>query len=505
MTHSAKNPYLPLWEYIPDGEPRVFGDRLYIYGSHDFAGGEKGFCPGDYVVWSAPLSDLGDWRCDGVILRRSDVPDFSEVDALAAPDVVQGPDGRYYLYFNPLKQRTCRVGVSERPEGSFTLIGEVCLPDGTPYDEYKMFDPGVLVEGEKVYLFTGFCMKGPLPERMRGRKSPSWSMGFELEPDMKTIRRGPVDILPGGNVTAGTDFENHGFYEASSPRKINGKYVMVYSTEQSHELGYALADEPLGPYHYEGVLVSGANIGWKGNTRPEMPYGNVHGGLEELNGSWYIFYHRQTSGQEASRQGCAEKLPLRADGWFGQAQTTSGGLGGVMPAKGRLSSWYCCHLTAPDISPKKYDTKTCRRAQEPHLYEESTGPDERQSLHYIANIGPETVVGFRFFDFSAPKAITLRLRGTGTVSVTASVEGPEDTNDVKGNVLENASAGEGGTLGEASKALTCGKRVVGTATASLTGNWQDVVLPISPICGTHGLYLTFDPINRLDFESLGFE
>ena len=29
------NPYLPLCEYIPDGEPHVFGGRLYIFGSHD--------------------------------------------------------------------------------------------------------------------------------------------------------------------------------------------------------------------------------------------------------------------------------------------------------------------------------------------------------------------------------------------------------------------------------------------------------------------------------------
>ena len=31
----AVNPYLPSWEYIPDGEPYVFGDRVYIYGSQD--------------------------------------------------------------------------------------------------------------------------------------------------------------------------------------------------------------------------------------------------------------------------------------------------------------------------------------------------------------------------------------------------------------------------------------------------------------------------------------
>ena len=36
--HGA-NPYMPFWEHVPDGEPRVFeykGDkRVYLYGSHD--------------------------------------------------------------------------------------------------------------------------------------------------------------------------------------------------------------------------------------------------------------------------------------------------------------------------------------------------------------------------------------------------------------------------------------------------------------------------------------
>lgn len=59
------NPYLPLYEHIPDGEPHVFGDRLYIYGSHDLACG-KSFCEDNYAVWSAPVDDLRDWRYEGV-------------------------------------------------------------------------------------------------------------------------------------------------------------------------------------------------------------------------------------------------------------------------------------------------------------------------------------------------------------------------------------------------------------------------------------------------------
>lgn len=38
MKHQVMNLYLPLYEYVPDGEPHVFENRLYIYGSHDLAG-----------------------------------------------------------------------------------------------------------------------------------------------------------------------------------------------------------------------------------------------------------------------------------------------------------------------------------------------------------------------------------------------------------------------------------------------------------------------------------
>ena len=30
MKNHGMNPYLPSWEYVPDGEPHVFGKRVYI-------------------------------------------------------------------------------------------------------------------------------------------------------------------------------------------------------------------------------------------------------------------------------------------------------------------------------------------------------------------------------------------------------------------------------------------------------------------------------------------
>ncbi|HIY63742.1 MAG TPA: hypothetical protein H9730_09830 [Candidatus Mediterraneibacter stercoripullorum] len=53
MKTQCHNPYLPLYEHIPDGEPHVFDGRLYVFGSHDMENGNE-FCELDYVAWSAP-------------------------------------------------------------------------------------------------------------------------------------------------------------------------------------------------------------------------------------------------------------------------------------------------------------------------------------------------------------------------------------------------------------------------------------------------------------------
>ena len=87
------NPFLPLNEYVPDGEPHVFGDRIYLFGSHDKEGGDT-FCMLDYVAYSASVYDLKHWRYEGVIYRASQDPDYANRKYMYAPDVVRGNDGR---------------------------------------------------------------------------------------------------------------------------------------------------------------------------------------------------------------------------------------------------------------------------------------------------------------------------------------------------------------------------------------------------------------------------
>lgn len=93
FTLSAQNPYLPLWEFIPDGEPYVFEDpdcpgkyRLYIYGSHDNL--KWMYCGRDQVVWSAPVEDLTRWRYDGVIFKVNESPELYKLNADGTDDVL---------------------------------------------------------------------------------------------------------------------------------------------------------------------------------------------------------------------------------------------------------------------------------------------------------------------------------------------------------------------------------------------------------------------------------
>lgn len=131
MKRQAVNPFLPSWEYIPDGELRRFGDRVYLYGSHDRFGGRE-FYMNDYVCWSAPVDDLSDWRHEGGIWRCTDDPGNREGKMfLYAPDCVQGPDGSYYLYYFLGKQFLIGVAVCDEPAGKFEFHGYVHYADGS--------------------------------------------------------------------------------------------------------------------------------------------------------------------------------------------------------------------------------------------------------------------------------------------------------------------------------------------------------------------------------------
>ena len=394
------NPYLPSWEYVPDGEPYVFGDRVYVYGSHDTFNGHV-FCMGDYICWSAPLDDLGNWRYEGVIYPRNEDPLNKDGRmCLYAPDVTVGPDGRYYLFYVLDKVSVVSVAVCDTPAGRYEFLGYVHYADGTrlgdrPGDE-PQFDPGVLTEGERTYMYTGFCGHGD--------KSRHGAMVTVLGPDMLTIIEEPRFVVPGVMYAAGTGFEGHAFFEASSIRKHGDTYYFVYSSTPMHELCYAVSKSPLEGFRYGGVIVSNCDLHM--GSKPELPKaygGNNHGSIVEIAGQWYIFYHRQTNAHWFSRQGCAEPITILPDGSIPQVEMTSCGLnGGPLPGKGTYPAYIACHLYTPDRTMYADDPGAPRVTQD--------GRDGDQIPGHIAFIRNGTVIGFRYFDFADVKQITLTTR-----------------------------------------------------------------------------------------------
>lgn len=418
MKKQAYNPYLPSYEYVPDGEPRVFGNRVYVYGSHDRFGGDR-FCEGDYVCWSAPVDDLGDWRYEGVIYPANRDPINPEGKMqLFAPDAVRGPDGRYYLYYSLNGSTVVSVAVCDTPAGDFQFYGYVQRPDGTPYGaregDVSSFDPGVLVDGEQVYLYTGFApgpgwlydMLSQSHRRMEG------AYCTQLEPDMKTVRREPVLIAPSVWREAGTGFEGHAFFEASSIRKIGERYYFVYSSILSHELCYAVSQRPNGDFRFGGTLVSIGDLGLDGNREAVNYTGNTHGGMVELGGQWYIFYHRQTNKQCCARQGCAEPITICPDGSIPQVEVTSCGLnGGPLAGTGCYEARIACNLGFREPS---FGYIAAHEPDTLHPYFTQSGCDREGSPdQYIANMSQGAWCGFKYFDFHGQTSMTVTTRGTG--------------------------------------------------------------------------------------------
>lgn len=411
MKKTAVNPYLPSWEYVPDGEPHVFENRLYVYGSHDRAHGTT-YCEEDYVGWSAPLSDLGDWKYEGVIYRKDQDGDNPEGKKLMfAPDAAQGPDGRYYLYYGLSDVEYIGVAVSGSPAGPFEYYGRVAYGDGS-IPEGLAFDPGILAEEDGIYLYYGFSHKVDDKtkrhfEIMNKHIMPGAYM-VKLDRDMKTVVSRPVLIANGYSSAKGTSFEEHPFFEASSIRKIRGRYYFVYSSLQGHELCYAVSDSPAGPFDFGGVIVSNGDIGLgEGQTAYDA---NNHGGIAEVMGQYYIFYHRHTHGTHFSRQGCAEKIQILEDGSIPQVEITSCGLNdGPLSAKTQYPAYIICNLHGPKPAchiPSKppYDETV------PYLWE--TGEAERkQRKLYLKNLQKNAACGVKYLEFSEVTEITVTVKG----------------------------------------------------------------------------------------------
>ena len=420
------NPYLPLWEHIPDGEPYVFEDpdnpgkeRVYIYGSHDSR--ITDYCGMELVVWSASTDDLNHWRYDGEILRvnkNSKGEPFDSAgtaDVLFAPDVtlVTAPDGTktYYLYPNDqVGPRNGLIAKSNRPDGPFEVCNwnadnpEVC-------DGVLRFDPAVFVDDDgRVYGYWGF-------ERSYGAELDPATMAT-VKPDAKVVE----DMVSGKNQPG--DFR---FFEASSIRKIKDKYVFIYSRwtkdgefglpDTNYTLAYAYSDKPLGPWTYGGTIIDGRGreTNEQGETIASATVsGNTHGSICQINGQWYVFYHRQSGLNEFARQAMVAPIDVEVEEGPGGKVSISEGeynsegfsLDGLDPLE-RHSAGIACWLTGPKVAEHQWPNNIFYGS----YVESSYGTDDkfdapyalRNNTNRVVNNTDGSIVGYKYFNFTATK------------------------------------------------------------------------------------------------------
>ena len=465
---NAQNPYLPLWEHIPDGEPRVFEDpdnpgkyRAYIIGSHDLAYTQ--YCGPDIRMWSAPVEDLSQWVDEGPLFTYYV---NGQWDTMYAPDLVEVVDkatGKkvYYLYPHSRGNgRTPMVAKSDRPDGPFVPINASEDRKGVLPGSMIDFDPSVFIEpvtkkkdpdfdkGFRAYVYYGFqhSTAAELDQNTMYSVRPGTQIRDYFIP--ASARYGVVRDPEGTTYPALYEGQNPGefnFFEASSIRQVGNKYVMVFSGYSGPDYGlgstnsalrYAFGDSPLGPWRSGGVLVDSRGVVLNEDGSELITTNaahNTHGSLQEINGQWYVFYHRPPRGFGNARQAVVAPVkiewdekpvakggmvkitgydPYSADNsWtaaasngmtYTGAEVTSEGfqIFGLNPYK-YYSAGYACYMSGNDWMQDTWDNW-----------------DNNMDLAGITNGG---IVGFKYFGFGGlaqdakgVKAFAPAAKGNGT-------------------------------------------------------------------------------------------
>ena len=464
MKKQAVNPFLPSYEYIPDSEPYVFDGRVYIYGSHD-AYSARRWCYNDYAGWSAPVTDLSDWRYEGVMFQREEDPTYKPGESfMHAPDATRGADGKYYLYY---PMGGLGVAVSDTPSGPFRFLGRVQYKDGREYGSLRgdpmIDDPAVLCEDGRVYLYTGYATRKEQNVKILNDLGREYKGAYctELESDMVTVKSTHKLIVPGAGCSEGTGFEGHEFFEASGMRKIGNKYYFVYSSVHGHELCYAVSDYPDRDFKYCGVIISNVDIGI--SEKPRAFMSNNHGNIVKVGEDWYVFYHRHT-GKGGARQACAEKIRINADGTIDQVEITSQGLNGKpLCSREKYGAYIACNIfeTAMD------------EGQESELCYKQEGADGEECAQYVHSMSNGSTVGYKYFELDGAEnkiALTYKCDSSAVIEIRKDIENGD---------------------------------ICATVKLSPSTEWTNATADFRCTNGTHALYFTYrgdGSASLLDFE-----
>jgi hypothetical protein len=296
----AQNPIVRT-QYSADPTAKVFGDKVYLFPSHDILATEgKGrpgwFCMEDYHVFSS--SNLTDWTDHGVIVQQNKVPWVRPNSySMWAPDCIER-NGKYYFYFPTSPNDTATYGrgfaigvaIADKPEGPY-------FPQSTPIKGVHGIDPNVFVDKDgQAYLYwsAGNIYAAKLKKNMA-----------ELASDVVTLKDLPAKGLKEGPYL----FERNGIYYLTFPHVEN----------KTERLEYATGDNPLGPFKMTGVIMDESPTGCWTN----------HHSIIQFKNQWYLFYHDRdySPNFDKARSVRADSLFFNDDGTIKKVARTFRGIG----------------------------------------------------------------------------------------------------------------------------------------------------------------------------------
>ncbi|MDI3320853.1 family 43 glycosylhydrolase [Pinibacter soli] len=304
----AQNPLIT-YQYSADPSARVFGDKVYIFPSHDILANENRgrpgwFCMEDYHVFSS--SDLTHWKDNGVIVTQNKVP-WVRPDSYSmwAPDCIYR-NGKYYFYFPSTpkdttvngKGFTVGVAIAENPEGPY-------LPQEMPIKGIRGIDPNVFIDKDgQAYLY--------------------WSEGniyvAKLKENMLELASQPQVL---------THLPDKGLKEGPYMFERNGTYYLTYPhvANKIERLEYGVGKSPLGPFTVAGVIMDESPTGCWTN----------HHSIIEFKKQWYLFYHHNdlSPAFDKARSIRSDSLFFNADGTIRKVIPTTRGIG-VTQARSKI-------------------------------------------------------------------------------------------------------------------------------------------------------------------------
>lgn len=405
---AAQNPICPPGIYMADPSAKVFNNTLYLYCSTDESCDY--WCSKHHDVLST--NDVQNWKITKEVFLSAgekDQIDYND-NLLFAPDCAFANDSFYLYYCQPERDFAEGVAVSDHPLGPFTKAKAIDTQKNSQIDPSCFIDD----DGTAYYIWGQFSLKmAKLKANMR-------------ELDLSTLQK---DII--------TEQE-HFFHEGAYMTKRNGIYYLIYADISREDkptcLGYAMSDNPFGPYKYGGVIID--NDGCNPNNW------NNHGSIAEFNKQWYVFYHRSTHGCGVMRKACVEPISFNANGTIPEVQMTTQGAGNPLKATEEIDAARACLLQG-----------------QLYISAESAGNE------VLSNIANDDKAIYKYIDFGAGvTSATIRLKANKNGSIKLTADKPWQLNLGSANVSTNEHSNE----------------------------WQEVTFDVNPdVSGVHALYLQF--------------